>query len=229
MADAKLKAQTEIFKPDRLLRLLLGWTAVTTLPFWLVSVRGAFDGLPYEWSWLGFSGQGISTDYWFPLLGASLALLTRCLGWRGAKLPFHILLLGWHGFLAASILLLAITIPEDFRLRGDTLGIDVSLVIIGPLVFGAWAMLAAIWVVRDLLRGQQHNIPSWSARNRAWLLGLVMLLPVQFVLLRFGTPDGIADVIGVLLTMAQWLLLGFVFSPRISWQASAEIQTRSVA
>lgn len=43
---------------------------------------------------------------------------------------------------------------------------------------------------------------------------LVCLLPIQFVLLRLGPPDGLADQVGVVNTMAQWLLLGTALKPR---------------
>jgi hypothetical protein len=42
------------------------------------------------------------------------------------------------------------------------------------------------------------------------------LLPIQFVLLRFGEPHGTTDQIGVILTIAQWLFFNKVFAPHTS-------------
>jgi hypothetical protein len=38
---------------DRLLQVLLLWTAITTLVLWLPAVRGAFDGASYQWNNFG--------------------------------------------------------------------------------------------------------------------------------------------------------------------------------
>jgi hypothetical protein len=211
----------KFWMPDRLLRCLLTWTAVTTLPFWLVSVRGAFDGASYEWRFLGFVGSGISSDYWFPLLAASVVIIVRYVGWRGAYFPFHLVLAGWHLFLACGAMLLAVTEPEGFRFRGDTLGIDVSLAVIGPLFFGLWAGLTLFWVTRDLWQRRPRHVLPWCKRNTRWMLILAALLPLQFALLRFGEPGSTFDQIGVLITIAQWLLLGLALAPRGSPASAA--------
>src|SRR5262245_57936657 len=109
---------TASWAPDRLLRALLIWTSLTTVIFWLPTIRCAFDGPTYEWGFLGLGGQGVSGDYWFPLLGSGLALLIQFLGWRGARLPFHPLLAGWHLLLAGGAIVATARNPEDFRFQG---------------------------------------------------------------------------------------------------------------
>jgi hypothetical protein len=42
------------------------------------------------------------------------------------------------------------------------------------------------------------------------------MLPLQFVLLRFGEPHGLRDQVGVVLTMLQWLILNLSF---VQWQS----------
>lgn len=200
--------------PDRLLRALLAWTALTTVLFWLPAIRGAFDGPSYEWGLVLFSGAGTSGDYWFPALAAALALLTRVLGWRGARFPVHLLLAGWHVFLAVVVTLLAVRDPDGLRLQGDTLGLDVSLAVVGPAFFGFWAVLAVVWAARDLLRRGPRPALPWTASNTRRVLGLLALLPIQFVLLRFGAPGSPADQIGVVLTILQWFLAGAALRPR---------------
>jgi hypothetical protein len=185
--------------PDRLLRGLLAWTAVTTLVFWLPTVRGAFDGDSYVWGLVGLGGHGTRGAYWFPLAGTIFALGMQALGWRGTRFPFHLLLAGWHLLIGAGVVYLAVTDPEGFRFQGDTLGIP--------------AVLAVGWGWRDLRRGPGRPAPPWQSRNRRWLAALVLLLPIQFVLLRFGPPSAASDQIGVLLTIVQWLLVGRALRP----------------
>jgi hypothetical protein len=136
------------------------------------------------------------------------------LGGRAPRLPFHIFFVGWHLLLAAVVLRAARSDPEGFRFRGDSLGIDVSLAWIGPLLFGLPAALAAWWAWRDLRSGTSTPVAPWTPQNTRWLVGLLLLLPVQFGLLRFGAPGSGADVAGVLLTILQWLLIGRALRPR---------------
>jgi hypothetical protein len=202
------------WRPDRLLRALLHWTALTTIIFWLPLVRSVFDGASYAWALGGaLGGRGLQGDLWLPALGVTFALATLWLGWRGARPPFRWLLLGWHLLLGAGATYLAVKHGDQFTFRGDTLGIDVSLAVIGPLLFGGFALAAVLWVVRDLISGRRPAAPPWTLANRYLLGGLVALLPLQFVLFRFGEPNGRTDEIGVLVTIVQWLLLGLALRP----------------
>ncbi|MDX1622889.1 MAG: hypothetical protein R3199_02795 [Gemmatimonadota bacterium] len=201
-------------RPDRLLRVLLHWTALTTVVFWLPLVRGAFDGPSYRWAGFGFHGAGTEGDYWFLALGTALAAAMLALGWRGARMPFHALVVGWHGYLGAGATWLALTRPEQFTFSGDTLGIHVSLAIVGPLLFGGFALAALVWVVRDLRSGRERDAVPWTRANTARLGVLAGFLPIQFALLRFDAVGNETDVAGVLVTIAQWLLVGWAIRPR---------------
>ncbi len=201
------------WKPDWLLRLLLSWTALTFITFWLPLIRGLMDGATYHWAGHGFSGSGVGGDYWFPVLGSVFAILLLFLGWRGARQPFHWLLLAWHLYLAGAAVSLALTQPELLRFQGDTLGVDISLAWVGPVLFGGFALLAILWVIRDLRGPRSRHVPAWSARNQRYLWLALGLLPVQFVLLRFGPPHGTTDQIGVLVTLTQWVLINLAFYP----------------
>lgn len=199
--------------PERLLKVLLTWTSFTTLMFWLPTVRGAFDGASYEWGVLGFAGKGIDGSYWFPVLGSTLSIIMLWMGWRGTRFPFHLLLGGWHCFLAIGLTVVVLDDPEGFHIVGDTAGMDIDLALIGPVFFGAWALLAIWWIVRDLRRKRATVASEWSRTNTRWLAGLIALLPVQFALLRSGTMDSTQDLLGVLITVVQWMLLARAFSP----------------
>ena len=142
------------WKPDRLLKAILIWTMVSLIIVWLPLVRGLMDGDSYQWgnsAWgFQFGGRGLGGDYWFLLLQAAFGLLLLYLGWRGARQPFHWLLLLWHIQLALQSIYNSLSSPEDYRFRGDTLGVDVSLAWVGPLLFGGFALLSIWWVVRDI-------------------------------------------------------------------------------
>jgi len=205
------------WKPDRLLKAILIWTVLTLIIVWLPLVRGLMDGASYQWgnsAWgFQFGGRGLGGDYWFLLLQAAFGLILLYLGWRGARQPFHWLLLLWHIQLALQSIYNSGTSPEDYRFKGDTLGVDISLAWVGPLLFGGFALLSIWWVVRDIRSGQQRTAPQWTLTNRVLLLIAVSLLPIQFVLLRFGPQHGPADQAGVILTMLQWVIINLGLFP----------------
>jgi hypothetical protein len=180
------------------------------------------DGDSYTWGlgWWGFEagGTGLSAQYWLPVVEAALGVTILWLGSRGARPPFHWLLLAWHTALFTSFTYASVASPGDFRFQGDTAGIDFSLAWVGPLFTGGFLLGSVLWVVRDLRRrrsGQAaYQVAPWSRINTIWLGSLIALLPIQFVLLRFGPEPGTTDLIGVLLTIAQWMLLTTALEPR---------------
>lgn len=204
-------------RPDRLLRLLLGWTALTLLFVWLPLIRGLMDGASYAWGaryWgVAVGGAGMGGQYWLLLIQGFVGVWMLALGWRGARPPFHALMLLWHGVLATSSIYSAITHPDQYRFRGDTMGIDVSLAWVGPVLFGGFFLAAVRWTMRDLRRSGRRPVPRWTRANRIWAVLLALLLPLQFMLLRFGPPHGLSDQVGVVLTILQCLFLGWVFKP----------------
>jgi hypothetical protein len=203
---------------ERSLRGLLAWTALTTIIFWLPTVRGAFDGPSYRWGLFGFSGSGMAGAWWLPVLGSAAALTARSLAWRGGLRPASVLLAVWHVVLFAGVVYAAVTNPDDFRLQGDTMGINISLALVGPALFGAGAALAIYVAARAFRGGIAARREAWTPSNSRWLAALVALLPVQFILLRFGSAGTTADQIGVLLTIGQWLLFDRALRPRSGGQ-----------
>lgn len=195
--------------PDRVARIALGLFALTTVVFWLATVRGAFDGPSYRWGLFGLSGRGTGGDYWFPLVGAAGALAVLAGGWRGKRWAFATLAV-WSVLVLVTIIAVMASSPDDFRFRGDTLSLDVSLVWIGPLLFGAGAVLSLVAAWRAYRRAPIVAAP-WNARSSRWLALLAAALPVQFVLLRFGHAESLSDQIGVLVTIAQWFMVDRIF------------------
>lgn len=190
---------------------------ITLLVVWLPLVRGLMDGESYQWanSFWGFQlgGRGLHGAYWVLVLQAAFGITLLYLGWRGAQQPFHWFLLLWHIPLGVQATYDAISSPEDYRFRGDTLGVDVSLAWVGPLLFGGFALLSILWVIRDLRRGRERAVLQWNRANYILLLIAVSLLPIQFLLLRFGEPHGTTDQMGVILTMLQWVLISLGLFP----------------
>ena len=205
------------WKPDRLLKAILIWTMLTLIIVWLPFVRGLMDGDSYQWanSFWGkqIGGQGVHGDYCILLVQAVVGIAVVYLGWRGARQPFHWLLLLWLIPLAVQACYDSFTAPEEYRFRGDTLGVDVSLAWVGPLLYGGFGLLAIVWVIRDLRSGREKVSPEWSRLSRVLLLIAVVLLPIQFILLRFGEQHGPRDQVGVILTMLQWVLINLSFVP----------------
>jgi hypothetical protein len=121
------------WRPSGILRALLIWSAVTFILFWLPAVRGIMDGPTSEWAHLfGFSGAGVSGDYWFPVLGSALAIGFLALGYRGARMPFPALLLGWHGLLAAGAIWASLSFPQSFRFLSGQLSVRFTSLCAGP-------------------------------------------------------------------------------------------------
>ncbi|MGH9966606.1 MAG: hypothetical protein ACREBG_02070 [Pyrinomonadaceae bacterium] len=206
-------------KPTRLLKVVLVLTAITMIAVWLPLIRGLMDGASYQWgnsflSW-SYGGQGLGGAYWLIALQAAFCVALLYLGWRGGRPPFHWILLLWNFAHAVDACYNALLFPERYRFQGDTLGVDVSLAWVGPVVFGGLAVLSLIWVVSDLKRHQTKPPPTWTRKSRILLWLTIGIIPVQFFLLRFGVPHGTTDQIGVLLTMLQWAVLNWSFAASV--------------
>jgi hypothetical protein len=191
-------------------RIALGWFSLTTLAFWLPTIRGAFDGRSYEWGLVGLGGRGMGGDYWLPLVASLVAIWVTAGSWRGRRWAFWVMAV-WGLLLTLALSAYVATSDEDFRLQGDTLGIDVSLRWVGPIVFAAATVLTLVAATGVHSRTERSPTSNWL--DRPWLVGLALALPIQFALLRFGDPGSTLDQLGVLLTIAQWFVIGRIFTP----------------
>ena len=172
---------------------------------WLPLLRGPMDGPSYEWGWPpGLGGAGIGGDYWIVVLSGALGLTVLWLGWRGGRRPVHFLLPLWHLPVAGTAVWMWWTNPGLLRFRGDTLGIDVSLGGGVAAFLAGILLLALIWGIRDWGAAGGRTLTPLTPAGRRILLAAALILPVQFVLLRFGEPHGTTDAIGVWLILAQW-------------------------
>jgi hypothetical protein len=198
------------WRPDPLLRFLLLWTSLVTIPVWLPMVRGLVEGPVYQWELVkGIGGRGTHGAYAVLPAIAALALALFHFGWHGARPPFHWLLLTFHGALAAAVVYAGVAHPEELYFEGATAGIRFSFERIGPILFVVILLAAVLWVVRDARRGRRPvATPSeWTRakRLRFWLV--VGSVPVQVVLLRARGPFGPAAFAGVGITLWQWFVI----------------------
>jgi hypothetical protein len=215
---------------DRLLKVILILTALTVLTTWLPLIRGLMDGPTYEWGQslfgVNFGGKGLGGDYWMLVLQAVIVIPLIYLGWRGARSPFHWLLLLWNVPSVVNAFYNAFAFPEDYRFKGDTLGVDVSVAWVAPLFWGVLTLLSIVWIVRDLKQPRERAPVAWTRKNTVLLTLVLLLLPVQFGLLRFGEPLSRNDQVGVVLTMIQWLLLNLSF---VNWRSKQSASIKAYA
>lgn len=192
--------------------LMIGLTAAFVMA-WLPLVRSLLDGPSYEWGLTlfgkQFSGAGLSGDYWFISLEATLGVVLLFLGWRSPGALFKILSLFFTGAMFADTLYSAFVLGRGQTFEGATLGVAVSVGTIFMAVYGLMFALALVWAAF----GQPGRPARWSIANGALLTIALLLLPLQYLLLSTGEGREISDQFGVLITMGQWLLVSLSFVP----------------
>ena len=206
------------WKPDRTLNALVFWITFLLVFSWLPLIRILMDGDSYRWgtSHFGvqFAAAGWESSAWLLVFKSALLIGLLWGALRGANALFQVFLVGWCFLIAADAVHAAITNPGGLEFHGDTLGIHLKLGWPVMLVTCGFAALALWWVVRDRTRGESARRVPWTDGNTRGLVIFLALLPLQFVLLRFGEPHGMTDAIGVLITVASCPLLAWALDPR---------------
>ena len=208
-------------------RVVVGWVLLIGLFSWLPLVRSVFDGDSYLWGTTFFDiplkGAGLGGDLWYLILKTAVALFVLYALVRRWRPVGAVLAAVWTAILFADNLRGYIVDPDAMVFHGDTLGVQLNLTLIAPIMSGV--MLIACLLLWRLLpdRSVDRSVdPSVDhAARRPYPLqplnlkrvGLLAgLLPIQFVLLFFGTPHGLTDQIGVVLTILQWFLMGWALA-----------------
>jgi len=192
--------------------LLLGVFA-SFLLFWLPFVRSPLDGGSYEWgrAMFGhfFGGAGVGGDYWFVAAGTALGVALLYLGWRRPGAAFKGLSVLWSGVMLAEALYTRFVLGEDITFEGATLGVMVPV----STAFIAAYALVFLFALAWAFGGREERPARWGVVNTLLVGTALVLLPAQYLLLSTGQGREFADQFGVLITMGQWLLIGFAFAP----------------
>ena len=211
-------------------RALLWWVTLTLTTAWLPMIRGAMDGPAYEWSTSLFrwtlAGHGTAGDYWYVAARSVIGLAILFAAWRRPVPGVRGLVAAYVSIVAADLSWAAATDPAGLRFRGDTLGVDLSLTWVAPLIAWAFAAVAIRWLLHSVRLPQALPTLPWSAGGRRRLVIAVGLLPAQWFLLRLGDGMDWRDTLGVVLTIAQWWLLSAAFASR---PAPVRVASRSAS
>ena len=179
---------------------------------WLPLMRGLIDGPSYQWGGTlfgrSFSGSGVAGDYPWLIAQAAIAISVAYLGWRKPGRVAGGVALAWAGLWLADAAY-ALTTGQEVIFHGDTLGVAVSVTGVSVAYFGVLSALAVIWIAG----GRDMRAPRWTPMNAGLLAAALLILAPQHMLLPYAVGREAAEVWGVLLTMAQWLLLALSLAP----------------
>lgn len=193
-------------KRDRLYSLIMGWLVFTTLVMPPLVLTRSLVQPSYRWSNAGFSGTGTGGDLWFVIVIFLFVAAMMWYGWRGARMPFHVLAILWTGTLTLRLISGVIAHGHHMRFRGDTLGINIWLGWFIP-VFVLFTAITIGWAVRDFRRKRQRVKPAWSRRNTIGLSVAAGLWLVAVALFRIGPLHGPSNVAAVFCMFAFWISL----------------------
>ena len=193
------------WKLDRILKVLVAWVTFLFVFSWLPLVRVVIEGDTYQWGTthfgVSFSAKGLEADMWLLVFKSALFGMLIYTASRGVHGLFRWLVVPASVVMTADVMHAAVTDPDGFEFRGDTLGIHLQLGPVVVAVVAALSLLAVYWVIREATSDTGPVLMLLSLRNKRLLTLWFSLLPLQFVLLRFGEPDGLTDQIGVLITV----------------------------
>gem|GEM_PF-5700467 len=193
-------------KRDHLYPWVMGWLVFTTLVMPQLVLTRSLVQPRYRWSYAGFSGTGMSGDFWFSLVTFLFLAAMMWFGWRGARMPFHVLALLWSSTLTIRLINGVIARGQQMRFRGDTLGINVWLGWFIP-VYVLFTGLTIWWAVRDLRRQHQRIQSAWSRGNMIGLSVAAILWLTAVVLFQIGPLHGPTNVAAVYCMFAFWITL----------------------
>lgn len=206
----------------RLFAVVWLWIAFRTIVPWLVTFRLTLERAGYSWGSDYFGHQFHSSG----LARPDFLLITHC--WPsvfpGPDAQAASLQAG--GAAACDLsrnLRRGCTLSAHPRraliLEGDTLGLQVNLTILFFILqFGMFAVAIFWWFgIRDLSSGP--GTPPLSERRKAVFKVCLAAIPVQIFLLVVGKPHALTDKISVLLTIANWFVLMWVFYPKANYRS----------
>lgn len=194
--------------------ILLFIISFTFLSVWLPFLRSLFDGVTYHWGqdYFGYhlSGDGINVNYIFLILEVVLfSCIFYGMYWmKNRKLLFGLLIL-WMVHVFGSLLYEGL--QGEMMFHGDALNVHFDLTYLILVL----TLVSIVLMVLSWKRESTNAKPqiSWNKRNRLMAIAIFAPLPVQLILLQIGEPQQTTDQIGVLISIAQALVLPLVFLP----------------
>lgn len=158
-------------------------------------------------SWRIFlvGGKGVVGEFWFPPSVVVFALFLFYLEGRGKLRPlYHTLLIGWHSVITGAMVYGSM--QSDRHISFDTWGIELSFIwFVLPL--GLFTVLAIIMVVNEHRGIIQIPEYKWTRIDWKTLAIAAVLLPISFILFRFGEGFNWITKFAVATTIFQWILL----------------------
>jgi hypothetical protein len=191
---------------DRFYLWVMGWLVFTTLVMPQLVLARSLIQSDYRWSYAGFSGTGMGGDLWFVIVMFAFVAAMMWYGWRGARMPFHVLAVLWTSTLTVRLIVGVIQHGHNMRFRGDTLGINVWLGWFIP-VYVLFTLLTLCWAVHDFRLERQRAKLTWSRRNAIGLGVAVAFWLLAFALFRMGRLHGPTNVAAVFSMFAFWITL----------------------
>lgn len=202
---------------QRLFTVLWVWLAIRGVLPWLVFFRLTFEGDSYSWGadYFGrmFHSSGLARPDFlliYALLAASITVmwLLRQHNFRFARVALP----AYLGLFAANAAYQVLR-GEPVMFHGDTLGVHVDITQVFFWLNTAMFVLALAWAWATRAIGQGVG-PQPMAPYKVLIVKLcIVFVPLQLLLLMTGEPHALSDEIGVIATMAQWLLLCFALYP----------------
>jgi hypothetical protein len=193
-------------KRDRFYPWVMGWLVFTTLVMPQLVLTRSLVQSDYRWSYAGFSGTGMGGDLWFVIIMFAFVAAMMWYGWRGARMPFHVLAVLWTGTLTVRLIVGVIEHGNNMRFRGDTLGINVWLGWFIP-IYVLFTALTLYWAVRDFRLKRQRVPPTWLQRNVIGFGFAAGFWVLAFALFRVGRLHGPSNVAAVFSMFAFWITL----------------------
>lgn len=192
---------------------LMLWLTWLFLFGWLPLLRSVFDGPSYEWGDMlfgtQFRGAGTSGDFWYLIVKTAIGIALLWTGWRRPNGAFRIGLPLILGVMFLHALHGLLTDPARARFEGATLGIDISVAIIAPVLHGLLLALAVWWAVK----APPAKVRPMNMFNYTLIAAAAAMLPLQYAMLRSGQGQEVTDIAGVLMTIGGWFLLSLGLAP----------------
>jgi len=208
-----------LWREDRLLFGVALSTSLLSSWLWWVPVRCVMEGEPFQWA-NSFGngvlrGSGMGGDFWVLLLLSTMFIAIVYMGWRSPQGVYRALLPMWCGINLIGTLIIVLDDPSRYRFRGDTMGIDINMAWFMPALKGALVLAVVTWIVREITHPTIRTTPAWTPLNSRFLAPVLVLVPLQILLLRFGPMHDWTDKLGWMLTYLEWVLINLAFLPWI--------------